>query len=80
MESKFEKNKIKLWEIMRVNNSFLIFSTKIYLKDAAIIYPHNLTIYNAEAYLIRGDLLLVAQGVLLATEGCIISQKEFVYR
>ena len=49
MEPEFEKNKIKLWEIVRVNNSFLIFSRGIHLKDAALLYPYNLTVYKVEA-------------------------------
>ena len=69
MEPKFEKNKIKLWEIVRVNNSFLIFSTRIHLKDAALLYPHNLTIYKAEACLIRGGVLLVAGGYVASYGG-----------
>ena len=62
MELEFEKNKIRLWEIMRVNNSFLIFSTGIYLKDTALLYSYNLTVYKAEAYFIGGGVLLVAGG------------------
>ena len=50
MEPEFEKNKIKLWEIVRVNNSFLIFSTGIHLKDATLLYLHYLTVYKAEAW------------------------------
>ena len=57
MKPEFEKNKIKLWEIMKINNSFLIFSTGIYLKDAALLYPHNLTVYQAEACLIGGGCI-----------------------
>ena len=62
MEPEFEKNKIKLWEIVRVNNSFLIFST-------GIQYPHNLTVYKAEACLIRKGVLLVAGGCVASYGG-----------
>ena len=51
---------------MKVNNNFFIFSTGIHLKDVALLYPHNLTVYKAEACLIRG-------GVLLVTRGCVAS-------
>ena len=64
MELKFEKNNIKLWEIVRINNNFLIFSIRIYLKDAALLYPHNLIIYNVEAYLIGRGVLLFARGYI----------------
>ena len=62
MEPEFEKNKIKLWEIVRVNNSFLIFSI-------GIQYPHNLTVYKADACLIGGDISLVAGGYIASYGG-----------
>ena len=68
MKPEFEKNMIKLWEIVRVNNSFLIFSIGRHLKDATLLYPHNLTVYKAEAYLIGGGVSLVA-GRCIASYG-----------
>lgn len=62
MEHEFKKNKIKHQEIIKVNNSFLIFSTKIHLKDTALLYPYNLTVYKTEAFLIRKSVFLIAGG------------------
>lgn len=47
---------------MRINNNFLIFSIKIHLKDAALLYPHNLTVYKVKAYLLERGILLVDGG------------------
>ena len=47
---------------MRVNNSFLIFST-------GIRYPHNLTVYKAKACLIEEGVSLVAGGCVASYRG-----------
>lgn len=52
-----------------VNNSFLIFSTEIHLKDSALLYLHNLNVYKAEACLIRGGVLLVVGGYVTSYWG-----------